>query len=542
MKLLKFIHHTSARLFYISLAVSIASGLTNALLASLIGQIISGSHDLTSRLFNVLALLIFLGLVFDFGAKQAINLLANKMHYELRLSFTSQVLNASFLRLEKLGKPRLLTLLTEDSQVVGQIISNLSSVAIGLTSILGCLLYLLWLSPLTLGGIILITLPIFVSNWWLQKRTNQIVQQAFFWRDQLNHTYRDLTEGIKELKLHLPRLSTFYYEHVVPKAVNSRDSTTHYMRYYFLIQNINQFTYFVLIFGLFILSNWLQTPMELLGTYAVIILYMKSSTIAIISSLPHWTESQTVIKQIEALGFTLIAPMTVAKVTTTSSHFPVDGKIRLYLDNLTYVYRDDSEESSFQLGPLKLKVQTGEIVFIIGGNGSGKTTLLKLLIGLYTPTEGHIMCNNTLISKQNMEEYQQNFSVISSEPYLFSFLMGLDWENLDERAQVWLDRLQLTHKVKVQNGKLSTLNLSFGQRKRLALLNAYLEDRAIYVFDEWAAGQDPEFRELFYHTLLPELKAQSKLILVITHDDQYFDMADRIVKLDSGSIKQSKSI
>lgn len=108
---------------------------------------------------------------------------------------------------------------------------------------------------------------------------------------------------------------------------------------------------------------------------------------------------------------------------------------------------------------------------------------------------------------------------------------------MDELAQAWLQRLQLTHKVKVVDSKLSTLNLSFGQRKRLALLTAYLEDRPIYVFDEWAAGQDSEFREFFYRTLLPELKMKGKLVIAITHDEQYFDAADRIVKFDSGQIE-----
>ena len=83
---------------------------------------------------------------------------------------------------------------------------------------------------------------------------------------------------------------------------------------------------------------------------------------------------------------------------------------------------------------------------------------------------------------------------------------------------------------------LSTTQLSQGQRKRLALLTAYLEDRSIYLFDEWAAEQDPEFRAHFYEELLPQLKAKGKTLLVATHDDRYFDLADMVVKMELGRL------
>jgi putative ATP-binding cassette transporter len=91
--------------------------------------------------------------------------------------------------------------------------------------------------------------------------------------------------------------------------------------------------------------------------------------------------------------------------------------------------------------------------------------------------------------------------------------------------------------VQVKDGSFSSIALSQGQRKRLALLTAYLEDRSIYVFDEWASDQDPMFKQIFYTQLVPELKQRGKTILVISHDDHYFHLADRIVKLDSGKLE-----
>jgi putative ATP-binding cassette transporter len=115
-------------------------------------------------------------------------------------------------------------------------------------------------------------------------------------------------------------------------------------------------------------------------------------------------------------------------------------------------------------------------------------------------------------------------------------LLGLEKTDLDERARERLARLQLNHVVTIQDGVLSTTQLSQGQRKRLALLTASLEDRPIYIFDEWAADQDPEFKDFFYREFLSDLKVKGKLVLIICHDDHYFDVADRMIKLESGKI------
>src|SRR5690606_27967207 len=109
---------------------------------------------------------------------------------------------------------------------------------------------------------------------------------------------------------------------------------------------------------------------------------------------------------------------------------------------------------------------------------------------------------------------------------------------LDIETQKHLAQLQLDHKVRVENGTFSTLRLSQGQRKRLALLVAYLEDRPFYVFDEWAADQDPVFKKIFYTEILPSLKAKGKTVIAITHDDGYFHVADRCFKFEDGKLKE----
>jgi len=210
----------------------------------------------------------------------------------------------------------------------------------------------------------------------------------------------------------------------------------------------------------------------------------------------------------------------------------------LEIKGVRHTYFREREERHFTLGPIDLSFKAAELVFIIGGNGSGKTTFAKLLTGLYAPEAGEIYRNGELVTGENRELYRQNFSAIFDDFFVFEQIMGMPAEELDARAVAYLKLLHLDHKVTIAEGLLSTTELSTGQRKRLALLTAYLEDRDIYLFDEWAADQDPEFKKVFYEELLPDLRDRGKTVFVISHDDRYFKLADRIVKLTDGSVEE----
>ncbi|MFM7857020.1 MAG: ATP-binding cassette domain-containing protein, partial [Flammeovirgaceae bacterium] len=157
----------------------------------------------------------------------------------------------------------------------------------------------------------------------------------------------------------------------------------------------------------------------------------------------------------------------------------------------------------------------GEIVFIIGGNGSGKSTFVKLLVGLYTAHDGDIKVNSLAVKEDNLKRH---VAVVFSDPYLFTE----NYSNIDMNKQadrlVYLTKLMRLEKViAFPNGEARIDgDLSSGQHKRLALMNALLEDKPILVLDEWAAEQDPEFRKFFYFELLPLLRKEGKTIIAIT--------------------------
>ena len=215
---------------------------------------------------------------------------------------------------------------------------------------------------------------------------------------------------------------------------------------------------------------------------------------------------------------------------------------RLDLVNITHTYHREGELHDFAVGPVTLSLLPGEVVFLVGGNGSGKTTLAKLLVGLYVPEQGQIYLNGQTVTDSNREQYRQQFSAVFADFHLFDRLLGLETSQLDAQARTYLAQLELEDEVEIKDGTLSTTKLSQGQRKRLALLTAYMEDRPVYVFDEWAADQDPSFKKTFYRTLLPELKGKGKAVVVISHDDRYYDLADHIIRLDCGRIIELTSI
>jgi len=179
----------------------------------------------------------------------------------------------------------------------------------------------------------------------------------------------------------------------------------------------------------------------------------------------------------------------------------------------------------------------GEIIFLVGGNGSGKTTFMKLLTQLYRPTEGKLKVDDLTVTDSSVQSYRHLYSCIFTDFHLFDKLYGLQQVDA-EKVRELLKLMRIDHKTDYQNNAWVTTDLSTGQRKRLAMVTAYMEDKPIYIFDEVAADQDPQFKQYFYHTLLQELKDAGKTLIVVSHDDHYFHVGDRIWKMDEGKLRE----
>jgi len=268
----------------------------------------------------------------------------------------------------------------------------------------------------------------------------------------------------------------------------------------------------------------------------VAVLYMMSPILGIISTVPTLERGQVALENIERLGVSLDVGHEDAQVSELAGLEAGIPPIVQWKDVIFSYDEEKGVETPFALGPISLEMHPGELVFVIGGNGSGKSTFVKVFAGLYQPIEGTVTLAGTVITDANREWYREHFSVVFSDFHLFNKLLGQSDSLAERLAPQYLRLLHMDQKVTVHDRTFSTLDLSQGQRKRLALVTAYLEDRPIYVFDEWAADQDPQYKEIFYKTLLPDLRERGKLVVVITHDDRYFHLGNQVIKLEDGRV------
>ena len=466
---------------------------------------------------------------------------AQKTIATLRLALSHHILESPLSHVEALGIPRLMAALTDDVQVISQALLILPAIGLNCAIMLAGAAYLGWLSwsvflPM-LGSLVLGVLGYRVFAVSALRALRRVREE----QDILYRHFRGLTDGFKELKLYRSRRLAFLLDHMRPTITSVQQHNVSASVRFVLADSWSLLLFFVLLGAfLFRLPTIEGMPSEVLTGYVLTTLYMMRPLGMVLRNMPILARGQVGLQKIESLGLSLVEPVPLAPLVPTSWSEPDDPTwTRLALSGVTYTYRREDEDRPFALGPLDLVLEPGELVFMVGGNGSGKTTLAKLLCGLYTPDAGEVRWNGQAVTDVNQESYRQLFAVVFADPFLFETLLGLTPERADRQAQDYLGQLQLDHKVTVEEGRLSTTALSQGQRKRLALLVAYLEDRPIYVFDEWAADQDPQFREMFYTQLVPDLQKRGKTVVVISHDARYYHLADRLLTLDEGRLIES---
>jgi putative ATP-binding cassette transporter len=473
-------------------------------------------------------------LLTDMTARMSLIRLSQEAVFQLQLRLSQQILASELSHLEQLGASRLLATLTEDVLAISNAVFILPFLLINLAIVAGCFTYITWLS----WKVLLIILGLFAlamgSCQVFLRRGRRLLALAREERDRLFQHFQTITDGIKELKLHYWRRQEFLRHDLQATADQFRRYNTSGLSLYAVNESVGKFLFFFAIgLVLFFIPHIIAIDSRTLAGYVLTFTYLIGPMDNIVSKLPILSKADIALQKIESLGLLLNDRSEVATVPAA-----IDPSWQsLELNGVTHTYISGQDETYFTLGPINLTLQPGELIFIVGGNGSGKSTLAKLITGLYVPEAGAVYLNQKLITPENREWYRQHFSVVFADFHLFEQLLGFDHSNIDQQAQTYLRLLQLDRKVTVHAGKLSSTALSQGQRKRLALLTSYLEDRPIYLFDEWAADQDPVFKQLFYTQLLPQLRDRGKTVLVITHDDHYFHLADRMIKLDYGQIE-----
>lgn len=535
MKALIFFMRQSRGTVLAAIVASVASGALSVSLIALIHRAMDADAPLVElgRAFAVLCLFQVLSQI---ASEVLLLRLVEGTIFDLRLRMGRRILAAPLRQLEEIGPHRLLATIAGDVRSLADAVSLSPLIFMNAAILVGCLVYMAMLSlPVFLGVFAFIFLVTVVY----QLATRHGVRHLSAAREASDDLYsglHGLTEGTKELKLHAAREGAFVERMLVRPAAAFRRANVRGMATFRIAGAFGRVMFLVLIgLLLFTLPGLIEIDLHLLQGFVLVILYMLMPMTALLSSLPTLTSAGIALRKVERLGLSLLDEESSVRAAVPAGDAGRWQSVELV--GATHSYRHDGGEETFELGPLDLRIQPGELVFVIGGNGSGKTTLAKLLVGLYTPEQGEVRLDGAIVDKADLAGYREHFSMVFTDFYLFDELLGLDDPELDRRARQYIEKLQLDHKLVVREGRLSTTELSQGQRKRLALLTAYLEDRPVYVFDEWAADQDPTFKRVFYYELLPDLRSRGKTVIVISHDDHYYDVADRLVKLNFGQIE-----
>ena len=511
--------------------VTVFHGACSVLLVAQISSALTAAEPergTMAMIFIATAIAVMLSYV---GAAILFERLGQRANAELRSFVARRVLAADYRQLESIGAARIQSALAEHSTRVAEFFVSFPVILMNAVIVAGCLLYMAWLSwQVFLLALVVVGLGS-VGYHLAHLRAIRHLNIAADEQDQLFSYFRSLTDGAKELRLNRHKRKAFYDEVLSSSIETVRRERTFGMSVFVASGGWAQFLLYAFIgMVLFALVSDGPDRVLIMTGYALVFVYMVGPLEALLLSIPRANLAQASAERIDEIT----QAMATSEVQTDGASSP--GLQSIALQGVLHRYYHEQSDELFTLGPIDLDFRPGEITFLVGGNGSGKTTLAKLLVGLYPPEEGRIVLNGSVVDESNRDRYRQLFSTVFSDFHLFDRLLEVGTADLDREGNRLLAKLHLQNKVKVQNGAFTTLALSQGQRKRLALVIAYLENRPFFLFDEWAADQDPVFKEVFYRELLPELRAMGKAVLVISHDDRYFHLADRLIRMESGCL------
>lgn len=517
------------------LAVATMAGIANALL--LVGaNVLAGSPEKAD-----------LRALFFFGLTMGLYVLGARSTYHRTTSLVEAVLHRSRTRivkkiertelegLERVGTAEIFDRVTENMSIVSEQGWVLGSFLQALFVLAFGLIYIAWIS---LPAFALIALMLVFGFFIVQYRFEEVVdvlRQMGQLRLELFDMIMDLLKGFKEAKFSRRRGREIHddivktAESLHTGAVRTAEGLSG------VLVMPNCVLYILLGAVVFTMPRFVDVDVPTMASLVTCTAFVWGPFTSVAGGLNAVFRSSVAFEQIRALEGKLDEAVQRAAVQKTED--PWNGRIgTLSTRDIVYEYPAGNGDRSFRVGPLSLDIEPGEVVFLVGGNGSGKSTLLKVLTGLYPRSGGELRVGGVLVQPENVAAYREMISAIYSDFHLFSRLYGmLDAE--PEAVRALIAEMGLQGKTSFEGQQFTRRALSTGQRRRLATIMTLLEDRPVYVFDEWAADQDPEFRRYFYEELVPALKGRGKTVIAVTHDDRYFHRADRVIELSYGKVQ-----
>jgi putative ATP-binding cassette transporter len=516
----------------------IMSGLGGASNAAILAAINSGAQAAGNGEVSFSAAAIFVVALLLFIKTQHYILIATTVEIEaiihkLRVRLMDQVRHSELLPLDAIGRAEIVAAITKETMTLTQATNMLAFAGQGVVLVFFVAIYIAYLSLLAFAVSVVILVvagTIFHSK---SQRLAAETRQAAEWDNRLFDRLMDLLDGFKEVRLNSSR-SDDLFDDVVEVSrtaanIKIRTQSESYKQLVFSQSSM----YLLLAAIVFAVPTFSATKGGSITQVTTALMFVVGVCMGLVQTIPILLAANAAADKIERLDARLRAIAATEELNTAEPPTRFD---RIEMHDIVFRYVDKSSEAVFQIGPLDFTLRSGELVFISGGNGSGKSTFLKVLAGLYEPDSGEILLDGVPVDDSNRDAYRSLIAAIFVDYHLFQRLYGVADPDPAEIDRL-LTQFRLRDKTGLKNGEFGTLDLSGGQRKRLALIVSLLEKRPILLLDEWTADQDPDFRRKFYDELLPELKRAGATVVVITHDDRHLaelDLPARKLRMADG--------
>ena len=508
------------KLLALAVLLNLASAGMSVAVLAFINHELLGETALTAQHLAVFVGLIIGLFVISFVSQYALTHLGHTFVQSLRERLIGQIINTPFAHFEKIGSHRILASLSSDIQSLNFAFVRLPELVSGVVAVVGVSIYLAMLS-----------LPLFViiGLWtgfvvWASlkfvERVYEFLDKLRTVGDVLYQDYETVIHGKKELTLNqrrADRVVVNFAKHAkqFKKLIITADT------YHLTAVNWSNIMMFAGVgIALVVSSFYGLTDKQTATTFALAVLFLQAPLLKAVGAYPVYQTAKVALAKIGELG------LSSSSALPTSS--PVLDWQTLTLNQVAYQY----DNGQFSIHDVNFTLNRGECVFLVGANGSGKSTFAKILTGLYRPTAGRICLDNLAINDDNVSQLQEQFSAIFGDFYLFKEILSADDTLIDD----WVEHLAIRHKISIIDRVIQNTKLSTGQKKRIALLIALTDDKPILLLDEWAADQDPHYRQVFYETLIPLMKKMGKTLFIISHDDRYFGCADRVITMEKGCL------
>ena len=460
--------------------------------------------------------------------------------HKICVRLMDQIRHSELLSIEDVGRARIVAAITSDTAVLTQASNMLAFTVQGAVLIVFVAIYVAFLS---IAAILTTIVVVSIAAVIFHQKNRRLVsekQRAAAWERRLFDRLIDFLDGFKEVRLNSAR-STDLFNDAVDVSRTAANIKINTQAETFRMIVTSQISMYVLLGAVVFVAPQFSDSLggAALTKTTTALMFIVGACFGLVQSIPILLNANASADRLVQLENALRATAARPREVPVVKRFD-----KIEMRNINFRYVDKFSEAAFKIGPIDFTLHAGELVFITGGNGSGKSTFLRVLSGIYPPDSGEIILDGRHIDSSTRDEYRALMSAIFFDYHLFRRLYGVSDPEPGEVARL-LALFRLSEKTGLVDGEFRTLELSGGQRRRLALIVSLLEKRPILLLDEWTAEQDPEFRRKFYEELLPDLMKAGATVVVITHDDRYLDELDlpaRRIRMDEGKIVDQRTI